>query len=120
MRLLLDECVSEFTRTVLQEAGHDVVTVKELGRSSAPNGEILTLATAHQCVLVTIDRGLGDLTVFPLGTHHGIIVLKIVTAEEGDSVHRNLCKALGDTSPERLKGALLIVDRNKFRLRQTL
>jgi predicted nuclease of predicted toxin-antitoxin system len=118
MKLLLDECVSGSTRVFLQEAGHDLITVKELGRASAPNGEILNLAQGQQCVLVTIDHGLGDVTSFPLGSHHGIVVLKIITADDVDPVHRNLRKALSEIASDQLKGALLIVDRNKFRLRR--
>jgi len=118
MRLFLDECVSDPTGAVLREANHDVTTVRELGRSSAPNGEILSLARQRRAVLVTTDQGLGDLRKYPLGTHGGIIVLKIGGVQDVEAVHRHLLNARKTTHTSDLAGSLLIVDRTKSRLRR--
>lgn len=118
MTLLADESLAGRTRRFLREAGHTVLTVSELHRIGATNGEIVSLATTHGAILVTEDRGVGDLRTFPLGSHHGVIVLKTPGAEPLDAVHRNLREALRTITPEQLRGSLLIIDRNKFRLRR--
>ena len=119
MTFLADECLPLPTRKFLQAAGYRLVTVEQLGRSSAPNGELLTLARHQRLVLVTVDRGLGNMKTFPLGTHHGIAVLKIPRfPEDLAAVHRHLRDALSTTLTHQLAGSLLIIDRNKYRLRR--
>src|SRR3989338_11380243 len=120
MRIFVDECVPKPTRIFLRKSHHELITVEALGRSSAPNGEILSLAKMQRVVLVTIDRGLGDLRRYPLGTHGGIIVLRVRLDRPANvtSVHRNLLTAWKTIAPDHLTGALLIVDWNKYRLRR--
>ena len=119
MKLLLDECVPDPTRLVLERAGYQLITVKDLGRIGASNGELLAIAKQHRVTLVTADRGIGNLRRFPLGSHAGVIVLRLRrTAEEINTVHRHLLHALKTIPAEHLAGALLTVDRNKSRLRR--
>ena len=119
MRFLIDVCVPLPTRQCLRQAGHELVMVEELGRSRAPNGDLLHLAAQQRVVLLTLDRGIGYVTTYPLGTHHGIIVLKIPKLpDDVETAHRRLLEALRTIPPEHLSGRLLIVDRNKSRLRR--
>ena len=118
MRLLLDECVSLPTHTFLRQSGYDCVTVHALGRSGAANGELLALAKTRRLILVTIDRGMGNLRTYPLDSHAGLIVLKVPSADQLAAVHRHLADALKTIPADHLTGSLLIVDRTKFRLRR--
>ncbi len=118
MRLLVDECVPDPTRIVLRQAGHKLITVEDLGQTGAANGEVLSRARQQRVVLVTVDRGFGNLRAFPLGTHQGIVVLKVPRPEDYRAVHRHLLDALTRIPKAQLTGSLLIVDRNKFRLRR--
>ena len=118
MRLFIDECVPDATRAVLRHAHHTLLTVQEIGRTGASNGEILRLAVQHEAVLVTVDIGIGDIRTFPLGTHHGIVILKIREVEDANAVHRHLLDALQRFSASDLRGCLLTIDRNKSRLRR--
>jgi len=119
MRLLADESLAGRTRHFLRSLGHEVLTVTDLGRAGAANGDILALAKAQQAVLIAEDRGFGSLLDYPLGTHAGIIVLKIRGTEDFDAVHRHLRDALTRLTPQQLAGGLLIIDRNKSRLRRS-
>lgn len=56
MRILLDECVDQ--RLAEDFAGHEVLTVKQMGWKSKQNGELLTLAANDFEVFVTTDRNL--------------------------------------------------------------
>ncbi|HEX8665596.1 MAG TPA: DUF5615 family PIN-like protein [Beijerinckiaceae bacterium] len=56
MRVLLDECVDWRLARVL--VGHDVKTVRQMGWTGLKNGELLTLASVHFDVFVTVDRNL--------------------------------------------------------------
>lgn len=74
MKILLDECVDE--RLAHDFAGHDVLTVRQMGWKGKQNGELLALAERHFEAFVTTDRNLSfqqNLTRF------GIAVL-VITA----------------------------------------
>ncbi len=118
MRFLADESLTGQTPTFLRALGHDVLTLHALGRVGATNGEVLALARANQAILIAEDRGFLSLPTYPLGTHIGIIVLKIRGAGEIDPVHRHLARALVRWSAADLRGNLLIIDRRKARLRR--
>ena len=118
MRLLADESLTARTWHFLRTLGHELLTLNDLGRLGVTNGEVLALAKTHHAILIAEDRGLGNLLTYPLGTHDGIIVLKIRAAQDIDAVHRHLRDALTAIPPNELVGCLLIVDPNKYRLRR--
>ena len=56
MKILLDECVDE--RLAEDFAGHDVLTVRQMGWKGKQNGDLLALAEKHFEAFVTTDRNL--------------------------------------------------------------
>ncbi len=57
MRILLDECVTKRVRPLL--AGHDVLTVREMGWGGITNGKLLTrCCDSGFDVFLTIDKNL--------------------------------------------------------------
>ena len=59
MRFLLDENLSPLLATILAERGHDVVHVRQLGLTSAPDGAVLDAAAADHRVLISADTDSG-------------------------------------------------------------
>ena len=56
MKVLLDECVDwRLARDII---GHDVKTARQMGWTAIKNGTLLTLASEHFDVFVTVDRNL--------------------------------------------------------------
>ena len=112
MILLLDHCVWRPTADYLRHAGFHCVTLRELGRASARNGEVLALATRRRNVLLTRDV---DFLAYANSRHTGIIYLRI-TPTTMDAVHHTLLLALRQFRPAQLRGNLLIVDAITYRL----
>jgi hypothetical protein len=56
MRLLLDECVTNYLKR--EFVGHEVLTVDEAGFKGLKNGKLLEAATGRFDVLVTVDQNL--------------------------------------------------------------
>ena len=56
MRVFLDECID--WRLVHDIVGHDVKTARQMGWTTIQNGALLTLASLHFDVFVTLDRNL--------------------------------------------------------------
>lgn len=64
------------TKTV-KESGWEAVSVREIGMGNATDEEIVRYAFDNNYVIVTRDRGFGDIFRYPKGTHHGIVILKL-------------------------------------------
>lgn len=76
MRIKLDENVPRSVTSVLAERGHDVDTVTAEGLTGARDADVVAAAGAAGCLLLTLDRGLGDVRRYPPGSHAGIVVLR--------------------------------------------
>lgn len=115
---LADECT--FTRTVriMREIGCDATRVQDLGMSGASDADVFQKAQDTEAVLVTTDRGFGDIRAYPPSSHHGIILLKVVPdPEQVRAVHRTLETLL--ESETTFEGTLFVVDGQKYRKRTT-
>ncbi len=77
MRLLADESVSPQMVEALRNAGYDARHVREAGLKGQPDAEIMAYARHERRTLITLDKGFADLRCYPLGTHTGIIRLKL-------------------------------------------
>jgi len=117
--LLLDHCVWRPTLECVRAAGYRCVTLWELGRANARNGEVLALTAHRRSVLLTRDADFTNTDAYPLGRHAGIIFLRI-TPRTMDAVHGMLVRALRRFSAAQLRGNLLIVEPTAYRLRRPL
>jgi predicted nuclease of predicted toxin-antitoxin system len=72
VKLLLDTCVWGPTAESLRNAGHDVVWVGDWIEDPGDE-EILATAYSDERVLITLDKGFGELAVWQGASHHGII-----------------------------------------------
>jgi predicted nuclease of predicted toxin-antitoxin system len=77
MKFKLDENLPASSVRVLVKAGHDVDTVADEGLTGAIDPDVVAAATAEDRVLITLDRGLGDIRAYPPGSHAGIVVLRV-------------------------------------------
>ena len=81
MKILLDECVDE--RLAHDFAGHDVLTVRQMGWKGKKNGDLLPLAVENFEAFVSTDRNLSfqqDLTRFRIA----VLILAVPTNRLSD------------------------------------
>jgi predicted nuclease of predicted toxin-antitoxin system len=115
LHLLADECVYKATTDFLLSLGYDVITVQELGLCGADDDTVIDKAVTLGRALLTQDMDFSNILLYPPAYHLGIVVLK-TSPTTIRAVHRVLQQALALTQD--LTGALLVVDRNKFRIRR--
>ena len=77
MRLKLDENLPDSVIALLGSVGHDVDTARAEGLRGAKDPVVLAGATADGRLLLTLDRGLGDIRAYPPGTHAGVLVIRL-------------------------------------------
>jgi len=88
-----------------------------LGLEGSTDVEIFRWAQAHKYAVITYDEDFADARFFPLGSHHGIIRLRVwpTTVEETLAA---LNRLLEQVPARELPGSLIIVDAGKIRLRK--
>lgn len=120
MKLLIDECVLGKTAALLKRSGFSIVTLQELGKTSVTNGVVIKISKKQKAVIVTNDLDFGNLILYPLGSHLGIIVLRprLDTPQAIDDVHKILLRLLREVKPQDIERSLIIIDRNKYRIRK--
>ena len=81
-----------------------------------PDPDVVAAATAAGRILISLDRGLGDIRSYPPGTHAGIIVLRL-----SDKSAATVTKAIGDLASLAdlggLTGAVTVLQRGLLRIR---
>jgi hypothetical protein len=65
VRVKLDENLPDSVLSILGGAGHDVDTARAEGLRGAKDPAVLAGATADGRLLLTLDRGLGDIRAYP-------------------------------------------------------
>lgn len=113
---MADECVFACTVRLMRDLGLEVHRAQDLGLRGAKDREIFLEAQRREAVLVTNDRGFGDVRLYPPSSHFGIIVLKMEPdPEKVEAVHRVLKHML--QREKGFKGCLFVVDEHKYRKR---
>ncbi|MDT8441474.1 MAG: DUF5615 family PIN-like protein [Desulfuromonadales bacterium] len=74
---LLDQMFDKQVLAALRQEGYDVVSVAELGLSTADDAEIMERAITEGRAVITLDDHFGDWSVLPLSRHPGVIRLKV-------------------------------------------
>lgn len=113
---LADECVFVSTVRLMRDLGLQVRRVQELNLIGAEDQEVFQKAQQMKAVLVTNDKGFGDVRVYPPSSHRGIIVLRTepdpVRIQAVHRVFEGLLKR-----EVKFEQCLFIVDANKYRKR---
>ena len=90
MRGIVDECLGPIVARWLRGEGHDVISIFEVARGSL-DVDILAWAVRDDRVLLTADKGFGDLVFRDRHPHRGIILLRL-----DDESPANVIRVLAD------------------------
>ena len=120
MKFLLDECVPGKTKKLLTKLGFSVVTVADLDRCSAKDPEVFHLAQSRKAILLTTDMNFANVIAYPVGSHAGIVVLRLRPDKPGavNEVHAVLERLLKELKTSLIERSLVIVDRDKYRIKR--
>jgi predicted nuclease of predicted toxin-antitoxin system len=77
LRLKLDENLPASATELLRGAGHEVDTARSEGLAGQDDSDVLEAATRDERLLITLDRGMGDIRHHPPGSHGGVLVLRL-------------------------------------------
>jgi|DewCreStandDraft_4_1066084.scaffolds.fasta_scaffold459306_2 predicted nuclease of predicted toxin-antitoxin system len=116
MRLYADECVYAKTVRLLRDRLHDVLSVYDEALQQVDDEILLQRAQQLERVFLTRDKEFSNILLYPPSVYRGIIVLRMKVHDES-AVHSLLLKFLEGKSEFDLKGKLVIVSKDKIRVR---
>lgn len=117
MKFKLDENLPVSSGHALTGCGHDVDTVTAEGLTGAADPQVLAAAAAEARVLITLDRGMGDIRTYPPGSHAGIVVLRL-TDQSAPAVSDAIADLGNWAELEALAGAVAVLQRGVLRIRR--
>lgn len=117
MRFLVDHCVSQRTTDFLRGLGHEPTTLKSLGLAELEDSSVLQLSIQRDEVLLTEDKGFGNILDYPPRLHQGILLLSIRTRNR-KGLHDLLKQFLSGANRDGLRQKLIVIDDRMIRIRQ--
>ena len=116
MNFKIDENLPLEVAQMLQQAGHDAVTVHDQNLIGTSDLKLASICQLEKRAVVTLDTDFADIRAYPPAQFAGLVVLRLKQQDKFYvlPVISRFIKAL---SAETLEGRLWIVDENKIRIR---
>jgi len=118
IRFLLDADLPHSACLALRKRGFAADDVRDVGLGTASDDAVLQHATTHGYALISADKGFTNLLRFPLGSHHGIIVLRFPRHTSARMKTRLLLRWIPTLQEEDFRGNLLIIEPKGIRIRR--
>jgi len=118
MRFLLDADVPRSSAVVLSKLGHQVVDLRDIGLGGATDKEVIKYAKDNNLILVTRDVEFANFLRYPMGSHVGVVVLRLpfdFTSERINSVLKDFIRSV---KVEDLLNNVTIVELGRYRIRK--
>jgi len=116
-RFLVDEDLPRSLARQLRASGIDAEDVRDVGLKGKSDRSILTFATDQGLALITADRGFGNLLEYPLGSHHGIILLRYPNSMPAGKLVQVVTETLPSIPESEIIGNLVIFEPGRIRFR---
>ncbi|HEX3034541.1 MAG TPA: DUF5615 family PIN-like protein [Thermodesulfobacteriota bacterium] len=117
-KFVIDEDLSRSTGRILQEHGYVVKDIRDYGLRGAKDEEIYNFAQGEKAVILTGDKGFGNILRFPLGKHFGIVIVRFPNEMPTMEINKRLIERLRDLSEDDYKGNLIIIEPSKIRIKR--
>ena len=116
MRFLADMGVHLQVVEWLRREGHDVVHLRDEGLQRLPNGAIFDKAISENRVILTFDLDFGEIAALSRTRKASVILFRLHNAR-GNHVMSRLAAILDASKPALEKGAVILVEEARHRVR---
>lgn len=117
MRFKVDENLPEELAARLQQEGYLADTVPAQGLAGQRDEQVFAHCQQEQRILVTMDRGFGDIRRYAPGSHAGIIVLRPIRQDRAAFLAL-MEQALPLLAGTTIAGEVWIVEWGRVRIRR--
>jgi predicted nuclease of predicted toxin-antitoxin system len=116
MKFKLDENLPLEIADAFRNAGHEIDSVQSEGLTGSSDLKILEQVQHENRILLTMDKSIADIRLFPPSQHPGIVLFRPSNSGRGE-VLRFVQQTLPDLLSINLSGRLAIVTPKGIRLR---
>lgn len=116
MKFLIDQDVYQVTVDFLQNLGHDVITAKDVGLSSASDEDLLRYAYRNGLIFITRDKGFSSLVFLFRQECNGVILLRIYPATI-EVIHHEFARFLHKYADSDLWNHFVVIEPKRHRIR---
>jgi predicted nuclease of predicted toxin-antitoxin system len=116
MKFKLDENLPLEIADAFQDAGHEIDSVQSEGLTGASDLKILYHVQIENQILLTMDKGIADIRLFPPSQYPGIVLFRPATSGRGE-VLRFVQQALPDLLSTDMTGRLVVISPRGIRSR---
>lgn len=117
MRFLLDANIPYSAKRIFRRP-HAAAHVRDIGLADAADDEILKRASKEGAILVTRDLDFGNLLLYPLGTHNGVMILRVPPYFTAEEIIKTLRRFLAHIDIASLARAVTIIEPGQYRVRR--
>lgn len=118
MNAVIDEDLHRSLANTLKILGFQIFDVRDHGLRGHSDEEVYAFAIEKQAVLFSADLGFSSILSFPVGTHHGIVILRFPNEMSTKDINQHISKLLLKVEKQDYKGNLIILSQNKIRIRR--
>jgi len=118
LKFLIDENMPRSTAEVLKKIGYVSMDVRDYKLSGEADEKVFKFAQNEKAVIITADRGFGNILRFPLGKHYGIIIANFPNEMSTTEMNSHLVRQIQNLSEEQISGSLVVIDSKKVRTRK--
>jgi len=94
--------------------------VADVGLWGASDAEIFAWAQVDRSIVITFDEDFADARMFPVGSHAGVIRLRVWRPTTIEKANAAIERLLDEVRAEDLPGSLVIVDETRIRVRRAI
>lgn len=115
---LVDEDLPRNLAALLRNAGFEAHDVRDVGLRGSSDSDVFAYAQTHGLCLVSADLEFGNLLLFPLGAHHGIVLVRFPNEVSVLTLNQAILAAVQQFQPVKPRGlssllSLGVFDSNK-------
>lgn len=116
MRFLADMGVAMRIVEWLRLHGHDANHLRAEGLHRMPDGEIFAKALSEDRVILTFDLDFGEIAALSKGRKTSVVLFRLHNTRTSHVINR-LAAVLADSTEALKKGALVVVEESRHRVR---
>lgn len=113
---LVDEDLPRSLAFTLRAASYQALDVRDTALPDLTDAATFAFARAHGHTLLTTDRGYTNTLRYALGTHAGIVVVRLPIDLAAPHVAQPVLNGLGALVGQSLAGVLLVIEPGRLRL----
>ena len=119
LKFVIDEDMPRSTAKILRISGFKALDVRDCGLRGKSDEEVFKFAQKEKAVILTGDKGFGNLLRFPIGSHFGIVIAHFPNEMSTFGLNTQIINAFDDLTESDFIGNLIILEPGKIRIRRS-